>query len=63
MPAIDLLEGVGEKAAAQRISDAVDCRVLTERRVLTHDLGGTAIDDADGGSGRGGAGRESRCSN
>jgi isocitrate dehydrogenase (NAD+) len=41
MPAIDLLEGVGEKAAAQRIGDAVG-RVLTERRVLTSDLGGTA---------------------
>jgi isocitrate dehydrogenase (NAD+) len=41
LPAIDLLEGVGEKAAAQRISEAVD-RVLTERRALTPDLGGAA---------------------
>jgi isocitrate dehydrogenase (NAD+) len=41
LPAIDLLEGVGEKAAAKRISEAVG-RVMTERRALTPDLGGTA---------------------
>ncbi len=41
LPAIDLLEGVGEQAAAQRIGDAVG-RVLTERRSVTPDLGGTA---------------------
>jgi isocitrate dehydrogenase (NAD+) len=48
LPAIDLLEGVGEKAAAKRISEAVG-RVLTERRALTPDLGGTAttMDMAD----------------
>ncbi len=41
LPAIDLLEGIGEQAAAKRISDAVG-RVLTERRALTPDLGGAA---------------------
>ncbi len=41
LPAIDLLEGVGEKTAAKRISEAVG-RVLTERRAVTPDLGGTA---------------------
>ena len=41
LPAIDLLDGVGEKAAARRVETAVG-RVLTERRVLTPDLGGTA---------------------
>ena len=41
LPAIDLLEGVGEQAAAQRIADAVG-RVLTERRAVTPDLGGAA---------------------
>ncbi len=41
LPAIDLLEGVGEAAAALRIWDAVG-RVLTERRTVTPDLGGTA---------------------
>jgi isocitrate dehydrogenase (NAD+) len=41
LPAIDLLEGVGEKAAAERIAAAVG-RVLTERRAVTPDLGGTA---------------------
>jgi isocitrate dehydrogenase (NAD+) len=41
LPAIDLLEGVGEQTAAQRIADAVG-RVLTERRAVTPDLGGTA---------------------
>ena len=55
LPAIDLLEGVGEAAAAQRISDAVG-RVLTERRAVTPDLGGDGHDDGDGGGGRRGAG-------
>ena len=41
LPAIDLLEGVGEEATAQRIWNAVG-RVLTERRALTPDLGGSA---------------------
>jgi isocitrate dehydrogenase (NAD+) len=41
LPAIDLLEGLGEKAAAQRVWDALG-RVLTERRALTPDLGGKA---------------------
>ena len=41
LPAIDLLEGVGDEATAQRIRDAVG-RVLTERRAVTPDLGGTA---------------------
>ena len=41
LPAIDLLEGVGEAAAARRIWDAVG-RVLTERRAVTPDLGGAA---------------------
>jgi isocitrate dehydrogenase (NAD+) len=41
LPAIDLLEAVGQPQAAQRIQTAVG-RVLTERRTLTADLGGTA---------------------
>jgi isocitrate dehydrogenase (NAD+) len=41
MPAIDLLEGVGQKEAAGRIQAAVG-RVLTEGRALTPDLGGRA---------------------
>jgi isocitrate dehydrogenase (NAD+) len=41
LPAIDLLEGVGRQAAARHVLDAVT-RVLTERRVLTADLGGQA---------------------
>ncbi len=41
LPAIDLLEGVGEKTAAKRIGEAVG-RVMVERRALTPDLGGTA---------------------
>jgi len=40
LPAIDLLEGVGLKEPAQRILDAVG-KVLSERRVLTPDLGGS----------------------
>ena len=39
LPAIDLLEGVGQPEPARRILAAVG-RVLTERRVLTPDLGG-----------------------
>jgi isocitrate dehydrogenase (NAD+) len=39
LPAIDLLESVGQKEPAQRILDAVG-KVLSERRVLTADLGG-----------------------
>jgi isocitrate dehydrogenase (NAD+) len=41
LPAIDLLEGVGQSDAARLIFDAVG-RVLTERTVLTPDLGGKA---------------------
>jgi isocitrate dehydrogenase (NAD+) len=41
LPAVDLLEAVGEKAAAARILAAIKV-VLTERRDLTPDLGGTA---------------------
>jgi isocitrate dehydrogenase (NAD+) len=41
LPAIDLLEGVGEAAAARRLLAAVET-VLAERRALTPDLGGTA---------------------
>jgi len=41
LPAIDLLEGVGLREAAQRIQTAVG-RVLTEKQALTVDLGGTA---------------------
>lgn len=41
LPAIDLLESVGERSAAQRIASAVS-RVLTERSILTDDLGGKA---------------------
>ncbi len=41
LPAIDLLEGVGQRDAAQRIMTAVG-RVLTEKKALTADLGGTA---------------------
>jgi isocitrate dehydrogenase (NAD+) len=40
-PAIDLLEGVGQVAASRRILAAVEF-VLTARRSLTSDLGGTA---------------------
>ena len=40
-PAIDLLEGVGQVGTARRILAAVET-VLTEREVLTADLGGTA---------------------
>src|SRR5262249_51205393 len=38
LPAIDLLDAEGQKPIAQRILVAVE-RVLTERRVLTPDLG------------------------
>jgi isocitrate dehydrogenase (NAD+) len=41
LPALDLLEAVGQKDAAARVFAAVG-RVLTERRALTPDLGGTA---------------------
>jgi isocitrate dehydrogenase (NAD+) len=41
MPAIDLLEAGGESTAAQRILAAVG-KVLTEKKVLTRDLGGNA---------------------
>jgi isocitrate dehydrogenase (NAD+) len=40
-PAIDLLEGVGQSATARRILAAVEI-VLTEKKKLTADLGGTA---------------------
>jgi isocitrate dehydrogenase (NAD+) len=40
-PAIDLLEGVGQVETARRILAAVET-VLTERRTVTADLGGTA---------------------
>ena len=39
LPAVDLLESVGEKGAAARIYSAIE-KVLTERRALTADLGG-----------------------
>jgi isocitrate dehydrogenase (NAD+) len=45
LPAIDLLEAVGQTAAAQRILAAVET-VLTERKALTRDLGGTATTQA-----------------
>lgn len=41
LPAIDLLDAEGQKPIAGRILAAVE-RVLAERRVLTHDLGGQA---------------------
>jgi isocitrate dehydrogenase (NAD+) len=41
LPAIDLLEAVGQTEPAQRIMRAVES-VLLEGRVRTHDLGGTA---------------------
>lgn len=41
LPALDLLETVGERAAARRILGAIGT-VLTDRRRLTADLGGTA---------------------
>jgi isocitrate dehydrogenase (NAD+) len=41
LPAIDLLEAMGEKQASQRIQTAVS-RVLTARSMLTDDLGGKA---------------------
>jgi isocitrate dehydrogenase (NAD+) len=41
LPAIDLLEAMGEKQASQRIQTAVS-RVLTARAMLTDDLGGKA---------------------
>jgi isocitrate dehydrogenase (NAD+) len=40
-PAIDLLEGVGQSATARRILAAVES-VLTEKKILTADLGGSA---------------------
>src|SRR5205085_1109151 len=41
LPAIDLLESVGQKVPAKRILTAVE-KVLTECKHLTPDLGGTA---------------------
>src|SRR5207237_556679 len=41
LPAIDLLEGLGQREAARRILAAVET-VLSERKVLPHDLGGDA---------------------
>lgn len=41
LPAVDLLESVGQREAAARIMTAVG-RVLTEKKVLTAHLGGTA---------------------
>ncbi len=41
LPAIELLKDIGETAAAERIQRAVET-VLTEGRVRTRDLGGTA---------------------
>ena len=41
MPALDLLEATGHAAPAKRIAAAAE-RVLTERKTLTHDLGGQA---------------------
>jgi isocitrate dehydrogenase (NAD+) len=41
LPAVDLLESVGQADAARRIQNAVG-KVLVERRALTHDLGGNA---------------------
>jgi isocitrate/isopropylmalate dehydrogenase len=41
LPAIDLLEGVGQAEAARRVAGAV-ARVLTEKKALTPDLGGKA---------------------
>jgi isocitrate dehydrogenase (NAD+) len=41
LPAIDLLDAEGQKAIAQRLLTAAE-RVLSERRTLTHDLGGQA---------------------
>jgi isocitrate dehydrogenase (NAD+) len=41
LPAIDLLESVDQGAAARRIAGAVEA-VLTDGRVLTPDLGGSA---------------------
>ncbi|MBO0699045.1 MAG: isocitrate dehydrogenase [Zavarzinella sp.] len=41
LPAVELLKDLGETAAAGRILGAIE-RVLTERKVLTPDMGGTA---------------------
>jgi isocitrate dehydrogenase (NAD+) len=41
LPAIDLLDGEGQKPVAQRIVAAVE-RILAERRALPYDLGGQA---------------------
>jgi isocitrate/isopropylmalate dehydrogenase len=41
LPAVDLLEAIGQKGAAARILAAIG-RVLSERCLLTPDLGGTA---------------------
>jgi len=41
LPAVEMLKDFGENATAERILKAVEA-VLTERRVLTPDLGGTA---------------------
>ena len=41
LPAIELLKDLGETTAAERIQKAVDA-VLTEGKVRTRDIGGTA---------------------
>jgi isocitrate dehydrogenase (NAD+) len=41
LPAIDLLEGLGQSAAAARVQSAL-ATVLTQKRALTRDLGGSA---------------------
>src|SRR5262245_19921135 len=41
LPAVEMLKDIGETPAATRILGAIE-RVLTERKVLTPDLGGTA---------------------
>lgn len=45
LPAVDLLEGVGQKDAAARILRAME-KVLTDGQVRTADLGGTATTSA-----------------
>jgi len=45
LPAIDLLDGVGRKEAAQRIVKAIE-KVLTDGTTLTADLGGSATTTA-----------------
>ena len=45
LPALEMLKDFGEQAAAGRILESIG-RVLTERKVLTGDLGGTATTSA-----------------